>query len=327
MAFTDEYTFRASAGKGGDGVVHWHREKFKPWGGPDGGNGGRGGDVIIEAVRDIMMLGRISHKDQYHAENGEPGAGSSMTGADGADLVIGLPIGSIVTNTVTKTTLELLTEGERLTLLEGGRGGKGNEHFKSSTNVAPEHATKGQEGESGTFTVELRLIAEVGLVGLPNAGKTSLLNALTNAGAKVGDYPFTTLDPNLGMYYGHILADVPGLIEGASEGKGLGHKFLRHISRTSHILHIISLEQDNCVDAYRTIRTELDINPLIRDKSEHVVLSKSDTVSETRVSDILSSFKRELNITPFATISILDDTSLKTFGDRLTKLLQGSPEH
>jgi GTPase len=321
MSLTDEYRFKAEAGKGGDGVVRWRREKFKPWGGPNGGNGGKGGDLVIEAVRDILILGRISHKDHYHASDGQPGGSNSMTGADGEDLVVRLPIGSIVTNTVTNTIVELLHEGERISILKGGSGGKGNEHFKSSTNVAPDEATLGKAGEEATFTVELRLIADIGLVGLPNAGKTSLLNALTNAGAKVGDYPFTTLDPNLGVYHGYIIADIPGLIEGASEGKGLGDKFLRHISRTTFILHCISVERDNMVQDYHAIRRELLSHPEIQKKNEYVVFTKVDTVDTEVLNDRIESFKRETGLGILSTLTILDDTSLKNFADTLTHTL------
>jgi GTP-binding protein len=321
MSFTDEYRFKAEAGKGGDGVVRWRREKFKPWGGPNGGNGGKGGDLVVEAVRDIMMLNRISHKDHYHAQDGEPGGSNSMTGADGDDLTVLLPIGSVVTNKVTGAVFELLHEGERVTILKGGVGGKGNEHFKSSTNVAPDEATLGTDGEAANFTVELRLIADIGLVGLPNAGKTSLLNALTNAGAKVADYPFTTLDPNLGVYHNYIIAVIPGLIEGASEGKGLGDKFLRHISRTTFILHCISVERDTMLNDYNTIRRELESHPEILNKDEYIVCTKSDTLDKDTLEERIASFARESNVPILATVTVLDDNSIKDFGDTLSRAL------
>ena len=321
MHLVDEYHFHAAAGKGGDGVVRWRREKFLPKGGPNGGDGGRGGDVILEAIRDIMMLGRILHKDQYAAEPGEPGGNSSKTGADGKDLLIRLPVGSVIRNTSSGETIELLRDGERVTLLMGGDGGYGNEHFKSATNQQPRECTQGKEGEQGDFTVELRLIADVGLVGLPNAGKTSLLNALTNAGAKVGDYPFTTLDPNLGVYHGYVLADVPGLIEGASEGRGLGHKFLRHISRTSLILHCISLARENILDDFKVVQKELASMENIRDKQQYVVLTKSDTVQAEHIQETVSTVTAAGGKV-LAAVSILDDESLKTLGDELSKALK-----
>jgi len=323
MAFVDEYSFTAKAGRGGDGVVRWRREKFRPKGGPCGGDGGRGGHVYIEAIRDIMVLSKIAHKDSYKADNGQPGGKNSKHGADADDLTIYLPTGSLVTNTDTGTEYELLTEGERICVLEGGAGGLGNEHFKSSTNQQPMQATKGKDGKQGTFNVELKLIADIGLVGLPNAGKSSLLNALTNADARVGDYPFTTLDPNLGVYHGYVLADIPGLIEGASEGKGLGHKFLRHITRTRLLLHCISLERDGIANDYNVIRDELSAYPEIADKVQYVVLTKTDTVTP----DFVTSVQRTLEssgASVLATTSILDDDSIKTFGDTLSRLLEAS---
>ncbi len=324
MAFVDEYDFEASAGAGGDGVVRWRREKFVPKGGPNGGDGGKGGDVYLEAVRDTTMLHRVVHVRTYRAQPGEPGADSSKTGADGRDLVIPLPLGSIVTERTRGTTLELLTEGERVLVLRGGAKGLGNEHFKSSTNQRPMQCTKGQDGERGVFHVELRLIADIGFVGLPNAGKTSLLNALTRAGAKVGDYPFTTLDPNLGAYHGFVLADIPGLIEGAHEGKGLGHNFLRHIARTRSILHIISLERDNIANDYKTIKHELDSYPGLGSKQHLIVLSKTDTVPEGELSERISAFERETGERVYATVSVLDDASVKHFADTLVRTLRDS---
>ncbi len=323
MALIDEYSFFAEAGRGGDGVVRWRREKFKPKGGPSGGDGGRGGDFYIEAVRDITALKKISQKDRYSAENGKHGAKNSMHGADGKDFILYLPIGSVVTNVDNGNVYELLREGEAICVLKGGYGGLGNEHFKSSTNQTPMHATKGKEGESGNFIVELKLIADVGLVGLPNVGKTSLLNALTNADAKVANYPFTTLGPNLGVYYNYILADIPGIIEGASKGRGLGYKFLRHVSRTNVILHCISLERDNLSRDYATIRNELTDYPDILEKEEYIVLTKSDTVEDYRkIEEMQKEIEEKIGKKVFAVISILDDQSVKILGDRLVRLLR-----
>jgi len=322
MTLIDEFTITASAGRGGDGVVRWLREKFKPKGGPNGGDGGNGGHFYVEGIRDVTALRRVTRKDTYTAEDGFPGSKNSMHGANGKDFTLQLPIGSVITNLETGTSVELTKDGEKLRLLKGGVGGFGNEHFKSSINQTPMEATKGKEGESGKFHIELKLIADVGLVGLPNAGKTSLLNALTNTDARVADYPFTTLDPNLGVYHKYILADIPGLIEGASEGKGLGHKFLRHITRTSVILHCISLERDNPTNDYEVIRKELSSYPEIIDKNEYIVLTKSDTVSEKVVKETKKLIETKLHIKVFSVVSVLDDEAIKTLGDKLIQVLR-----
>lgn len=315
MKFVDEYSFFAKAGDGGDGVVRWRREKFVPKGGPNGGNGGRGGDLVVEAIRDINRLSRISHKTEYAAERGQDGGSSSRTGRNGEDLVIQVPIGSIITNQATGAVYDLVEDGQRITLLVGGAGGMGNEHFKSASNQQPRECTKGAAGEEASFTVELRLIADVGLVGLPNAGKSSLLNALTNASAKIGAYEFTTLDPNLGVVYGIVLADIPGLIEGAHEGRGLGDKFLRHISRTRLILHCISLERENPVADYAIVRHELSSFPGVEDIQERILLTKTDTVSDERLTEVKALFTALSHET--LAVSVLDDNALKTLRDTL----------
>ena len=322
MTLIDEYVFFAEAGRGGDGVVRWRREKFRPKGGPSGGDGGHGGDFYIEAVRDITALKKISQKNKHKAEDGKPGAKNSMHGADGKDFTLYLPIGSVITNKDNGVVYELLNEGDRVRILNGGEGGLGNENFKSSTNQTPMHATKGKEGESGNFTVELKLIADIGLIGLPNVGKTSLLNELTNTNAKVANYPFTTLGPNLGVYYNYILADIPGIIEGASKGKGLGYKFLRHISRTNAILHCISLERDNILQDYVMIRNELKDYPDILEKDEYIVLTKSDTVDSEKIKNAEKEIKGKIGKDVFVTVSVFDDKSIKIFGDSLIKLLR-----
>jgi GTPase len=279
--FIDEMTITAKAGNGGSGVVRWLREYARPWGGPAGGNGGRGGDVYVRAVRDLGLLARYQGVKDFPAQNGEDGHGKSMHGRGGDDLVIDLPIGSIVTDRERGIRYELVEEGQQLKILKGGTGGLGNEHFKSATNQGPEEHTAGRAGEEGIFDIELELVADAGLIGLPNAGKSSLLNALTEASSKIGAYPFTTLEPHLGVFYGYVLADIPGLIEGASEGKGLGHKFLRHVRRTKMIVHCVSLENEDCVAAYETVRKELeDFDQNILQKHEIVLLTKSDTVSK-----------------------------------------------
>ncbi len=323
MAFIDEIQFYAKAGNGGAGVVRWRHEKGREFAGAAGGNGGPGGDVYVRAVRDINILARHKAVKRFEARNGSDGQNESMQGKTGRDCVIDLPIGSIVKNHVTGRVVELLEDGQVSKILHGGRGGLGNEHFKASTNVRPEQSTPGVLGEEADFTVELDLIADAGLIGLPNAGKSSLLNALTHARAKVGSYEFTTLDPNLGaLHGGYVLADIPGLIEGASEGRGLGHKFLRHVKRTKMLLHLISLETPTAeiVNAYKTVRKELEkFGEGLVDKKEVVILTKTDLVDTETVKKIKAKLtKSNRNI---QTVSVIDDKSVKKLSEYLTKML------
>ncbi len=324
MTFQDELTFFAKAGRGGDGAVCWLHLKYKEFSGPSGGNGGRGGDVYVSAVRDVSILGKLIHTKRYAAEAGEPGGNNSMHGKNGEDLFIPLPIGSIVENKDTGEKFELLVEGQKIKILKGGNGGLGNEHFKGATNQRPTESTPGKEPQSATFYVELQLIADAGLIGLPNAGKSSLLNALTNASARIGAYPFTTLDPNLGVFHSFILADIPGLIEGASQGKGLGHKFLRHIRRTNVLLHCLSLEDDEggtLEERYLTVRKELELYPGLKEKTELLVLTKTDMVEEATITEAkrtLEKYGRTMY-----TITVLDDAAIKNFADALSAYLTG----
>lgn len=322
MALIDELKIFIKAGDGGDGVVRWQREKFREFGGPSGGNGGRGGDVYALCVRDIHLLSRHKHKKEFAAEDGENGMEDSKHGADGEDLYIELPIGSVITNNDTGERFSLDREDQKTLLLKGGSGGRGNETFKSSTNTSPEEWTPGQKGQKGGFFIELELVADAGLIGFPNAGKSSLLNALTAAKAKTADYPFTTLEPNLGELHGYILADIPGLIEGASVGKGLGHKFLRHIKRTKILLHLISLEREDVAEAYSIIRKELeDYDTSLGRKKEIIILTKTDLVSEDAVDRARKALEDKGEV---YAISVYDDQSLKSFADELTKILRES---
>jgi GTP-binding protein len=334
MAFVDEIKIYAEAGHGGDGVVRWRQEKFIPKGGPAGGDGGRGGDFYAQAVRDVHILSKYKAKKSFCAERGENGGKKSLHGKKGSDFILELPIGSIITNLETDEQWQLLEEGQKVLLLRGGYGGFGNEHFKSSTNTTPKEWRPGVDGEHGNFFVELELFADVGLVGLPNAGKSSLLNALTNADAKVGDYEFTTLDPNLGDFYGYTIADIPGLIEGANTGKGLGVKFLRHIKRTKMIAHLVSFENlskgtTGMMKVYKEIRKELEKYDKNLDlgeeglskKDEIIILTKSDVMEDSKIIE-----KKKKEFQKFSkkvfTLSLYDDKSVKTFKDELMKIFK-----
>jgi GTP-binding protein len=328
MAFIDEIQFHAKAGKGGDGVVRWRHERGKEFSGAAGGNGGKGGDVYVRAVRDVNILARHKVVKEFRSKNGEDGQNWSRQGAAGEDFYIDLPIGSVIKNLQSDRVVELVEEGQVSKILHGGRGGLGNEHFKASTNVTPQQSTPGMPGEEADFVVELNLIADAGLIGLPNAGKSSLLNALTRANAKVASYAFTTLDPNLGaLPGGYIVADIPGLIEGASDGKGLGHKFLKHVKRTKILLHLVSLENTSIVGTYKTVRKELEkYGEGLADKKEIIILSKTDTVNGThaQVTKKIKSARTALkkynkNILE---VSILDDESLKKLTDQIVVLLR-----
>lgn len=321
MAFIDELTIRAHAGDGGDGVVRWRHTKEKELGGPSGGDGGRGGDVYAVAVQNAHLLAKYRHKKEFNAERGGDGMSDSLHGANGDDLNIELPVGSVVTNLGTGKKISLEKEGERVLLLSGGGGGRGNESFKSSVNRSPEEFTKGRAGEDADFHIELQLVADIGLVGLPNAGKTSLLNALSRARGKVGDYPFTTLEPNLGECFGYIIADIPGLIEGAAEGKGLGHKFLRHIRRTRVLVHLVSLENTDPMIVYHTIREELGrYDTELLNKKEIILLTKTDMVDEKTLTDTMEKMKK-INPLTYA-VTMYDDASIKAFQDELLRIMR-----
>ncbi len=334
MAFIDELTLHIKAGKGGDGVVRWIHEKFKEFGGPGGGDGGRGGSVYAHAVRDSWLLARYRNTKEFIGKDGEDGGNHLCKGADGDDLVIDFPVGSIIKNLATGEAIRLEEEGQKVLLLKGGNGGLGNDHFKGSTNQQPKQQTNGKPGEEADFYIEVELIADAGFIGLPNAGKSSLLNALTRANVKVGNYAFTTLEPNLGDLYGFILADIPGLIEGASEGKGLGHSFLRHIRRTKALFHCLSCEQsvDEMVAAYKTVRTELEqYDPELGKKQEVIIMTKIDTLDPVTESPAMrtEALRGALHAEGFAypaeapilAITILDDACVKEFGDDLVKLM------
>jgi len=303
----DDVKIKAIAGNGGRGCVAFNKNMLSL--GPAGGSGGKGGSVWAEGVSNLSALSQFRFKKILSAENGKDGRDQFKDGHDGQDLVLKMPIGTTITNSETGQPIEIAKVGERKLLARGGWGGKGNFHFKSSTNTSPKQFEQGRPGEQLEFRLELKLIADIGLIGLPNAGKSSLLNELTNAKSKTANYPFTTLEPNLGVYYGLILADIPGLIEGSAAGKGLGIKFLRHIERTKILFHLISAESSNPKKDYQTIRKELGLyNKELLKKPEYIFLSKSDNVLPAEAKKKLAILKK-INKQAI-TISILDNNSL-----------------
>ncbi|MCA9361994.1 GTPase ObgE [Candidatus Kaiserbacteria bacterium] len=319
--FVDELTIYAKAGDGGDGVVRWRHEKFKPLAGPAGGNGGNGGDVYVRAVKDLNRLSKYTGNNHFYAENGEAGTNQSKAGRNGEDLYIDVPVGSRITDTERHRTFELTTVGAVERILKGGSGGLGNEYFKSSVNRAPEQATKGRAGEAGNIAVEVSLMVDVGLVGFPNAGKSTLLNQLTNAKSRIGAYPFTTVEPHLGDLYGFVIADIPGLITGAAAGKGLGHKFLRHISRTKMLLHLVSLDHEDPVSQYYTIREELSqYSKTLNDKEEWIILTKKDLVEKGFTDTVAEELAKTEN--RVLVIGQDDPESYKTLQDSLVSHLR-----
>ena len=317
--FIDQVEIHVKSGKGGDGVVHFRREKYVPRGGPDGGDGGKGGDVILEVKSTLNTL-NFRHKERFVAEEGRPGAKQNMYGRSGEDLVIYVPPGTVVYEISDGEALALLGDltgpGQRLTVCKGGRGGRGNTHFKSSTNQVPRTAEKGEPAEEKRLKLELKLLADIGLVGVPNAGKSTLLSVLTNARPKIAPYPFTTLEPNLGVAdidedTTVVLADIPGLIEGASEGAGLGHEFLRHIQRTRVLIHLLDGLSPDPVADYSQINSELALfDPNLSKKPQIVALNKID---QPEVQERLAGIKKEMKKrgVTLMTISALARTNVR----------------
>jgi GTP-binding protein len=284
MHFLDQAKIYIRSGDGGPGAVSFRREKFIEFGGPDGGDGGKGGDIVMEAVEGLNTLIDFRYTQHFKAPRGKGGSGQNRTGGGGDDLLIKVPVGTQVLSDDKEHVLADFTEvGQRIVLLRGGDGGRGNASYKTATNRAPRQHGTGWPGEEMWVWLRLKLLADAGLVGLPNAGKSTFLNAVSNANAKVGDYPFTTLSPKLGMVrhkgVDFVLADIPGLIEGAAEGAGIGDRFLGHVERTRVLIHLVDANVDDVADAYRTVRDELDAYGAELDrKAEVLVLSKSDTI-------------------------------------------------
>jgi GTPase len=298
--FIDQVVIHVKSGKGGDGMVHFRREKFVPQGGPDGGDGGKGGDVIFEVKPTLNTLSSFRQNQKFKADPGVNGGPSQMTGRNGKDLVIYVPPGTVMFDAETGDLIGDLTEpGQKLIICKGGRGGRGNQHFATSRNQVPRTAEKGEPPEERSLRLELKLIADIGLIGVPNAGKSTLLSVLTNARPKIASYPFTTLEPNLGVANIDddttvVLADIPGLIEGASQGAGLGHDFLRHIQRTRVLVHLLDGMSDDPVADYSQINSELSLfDPNLGKKPQIVALNKIDQPEvQERLADIQKKFKK-----------------------------------
>jgi len=312
----DDVKIRVTAGNGGKGAVAFNKNPMSL--GPVGGKGGEGGSVYVKGISDLSALNKFRFKKEFKAENGQDGRPQFCDGSNADDLILKVPVGTVIHNLETGESTEITKIGETEMIVCGGIGGRGNFHFRSSTNTSPKEFEYGKPGESLEIRFELKLIADVGFIGLPNVGKSSLLNELTNAKSKVANYPFTTLEPNLGVYDELILADLPGLIEGASSGKGFGFKFLRHIERTKILFHFVAADSADPVLDYKTVREELGVhNKMLLEKREYVFLSKKDVVSEEIINKA-SEKLRKLNkdVTP---ISILDGDSIKL----VEKILNG----
>ncbi len=281
----DEITIKVEAGNGGRGAVAFNKNMNSL--GPTGASGGHGGSVIAEGVSDLGALGNFRFKKEFKAQDGQRGKSQFNDGNRGEDLLLKVPVGTVIHNLDTGRNEEITQIGQQITVAKGGYGGRGNFHFRGPTNTSPEEYEEGTPGEQFNIRLELKLIADVGLIGLPNAGKSSLLNELTNAKSKVGNYAFTTLEPNLGVFYDLILADIPGLIEGASQGKGLGIKFLRHVERTKILFHLVSADSPHALEDYQVVRKELArYNPELAEKQEYIFVSKTDLSTPEQVASL-----------------------------------------
>ena len=325
--FVDYVKINLASGKGGKGSTHLRREKFVAKGGPDGGDGGRGGHIILKGNSNYWTLYHLKFKRHFKAENGYDGGKSRLTGANGNDIYIQVPLGTVVKSSEDEKTLfEITDDGEEKIVCQGGKGGRGNWHFKSSTNQTPRYAQPGLDNEEKQITLELKVLADVGLVGFPNAGKSTLLSVVTDAKPKIADYEFTTLKPNLGIvkyrdYKSFIMADIPGIIEGASEGKGLGHYFLRHIERNSTLLFLIPSDSDDIVKRYNILLGELKkYNPEMLDKSRLIAITKCDLLDEELMNEIEKDIKKSINI-EFIFISSISNIGLSELKDKVWEML------
>lgn len=322
--FVDYVKIFCRSGKGGSGSAHLHRDKLTRKGGPDGGDGGRGGHVILKGNEQLWTLLHLKYRKHVFAANGLGGGASLKTGASGDDAYIEVPLGTVARDAESNEVLfEITSHDEEKILIHGGRGGQGNDHFKSSTNQTPRYAQPGEPGGEGWYVLELKLLADVGLVGFPNAGKSTLLAAMSAAKPKIADYPFTTLVPNLGIVKyrderSFVMADIPGIIEGASDGKGLGHRFLRHIERNSMLIFMIPADSKDIRDEYRILLKELEqYNPELLDKRRLLLITKSDLLDEELTEEI----RQDLPEVPYHFISAVANMGLVTMNDTIWKLL------
>ncbi|MBQ9547743.1 MAG: GTPase ObgE [Bacteroidales bacterium] len=323
--FIDYVKIFCASGHGGAGSTHLHRAKYVPKGGPDGGDGGRGGHIILKADPQFWTLIHLKYRKVVRAENGAPGGAALSTGKSGEDIVLQVPVGTAVKDAETEETIcELVEPGEEFILCRGGRGGLGNNNFKTPTLQTPRFAQPGEEGVEGWFIFELKLLADVGLVGFPNAGKSTLLSSITSAKPKIASYAFTTLEPNLGIvrYYddrSFVMADIPGIIEGAHEGKGIGIRFLRHIERNSVLLFLVSVEEDDIAAAYRTLLSELEqYNPELLTKRRVLAVTKCDLADAQIERELEPALPKGI---PHVFISSVSGEGLKELKDRLWEAL------
>ena len=326
--FVDYVKINIYSGNGGKGSAHFRREKYITKGGPDGGDGGRGGHIIFVTDKSLWTLYHFKFKKHFKCGHGGDGSGSRSTGADGEDVIIRVPIGTVIKDFETNNIIhETIEDGEEKIILKGGKGGLGNWNFRSSTNQAPRYAQPGIKGEEKQLVLELKLLADVGLVGFPNVGKSTLLKTLTSAKPKIGNYEFTTLKPNLGIveyrdFKSFFIADIPGIIEGASEGRGLGHYFLRHIERNSVLLFLLSSESDDIVKQYEVLLNELKkYNPELLDKQRLIAISKSDLLDEKQTSKIKKNISNKIKDVPFEFISSVSNIGLIQIKDLMWKVL------
>lgn len=321
--FVDYIKIYCRSGKGGAGSAHLRREKFVPKGGPDGGDGGRGGHIIVKGNNHLWTLLHLRYQKHLLAGNGKPGGSALKSGADGEDRVIEVPLGTIIKDETENQIMEITHDGEEKTLIPGGRGGLGNNHFKSPTNQTPRYAQPGEAGYEGWYFFELKLLADVGLVGFPNAGKSTLLSVVSAAKPKVANYPFTTLVPNLGIVSYHdnqsfVMADIPGIIEGAHEGKGVGLRFLRHIERNSVLLFLVPADSKDIQNEYNILLRELSLyNPELLDKKHLLAITKSDLLDD----ELMQEIKKELPGLPYVFISSIQQQGLTGLKDLIWNAL------